>query len=269
MYYGVSHQYWGLDKQALSVPEFAGNLGSDCLTDKELPKACVYKDFNFSKTVLLFGDSYAAQISQAVADAAKNQKWNSVVWKANGCYILSASRIEEDTNKSGITSNCIQANHLARNWIDKNKPDLIIISQYTRNTMPLDDIKLALIELQGMASHVLLIENIPVFPDNKTFMISRPISQQLFSSGVAFPKFVLESEMDNSNSNASDLLSNWAVDNGIPTIDFRDIFCKSGVCTRFLPNVGWLYKDVDHLSVDGAQLTTSQIESFLKGVKVN
>ena len=90
MYFGVSHQYWGLDKQAVLIPKFAGNLDSDCLRDAELPNACIYKNLNFNKTVFLFGDSHAAQISQAVADAAKIQKWNSVVWKNTGCYILSA-----------------------------------------------------------------------------------------------------------------------------------------------------------------------------------
>jgi hypothetical protein len=264
MYHGVSHQYWGLDKEAVLVPKFAGDLDPGCLRDAELPDACVYKNLNFNKTLFLFGDSHASQISQAVADAARNQKWNSVVWKDTGCHILSASRIKEDINKTQMPPNCIKANQLARNWINKNKPDLIIISQYTKNTMLLDDLKRALIELKSMTLQVLLIENNPVFSDYKTFMVSKPILQQLFSPKVAFPETMLESEMDNTNLNASDLISNWASDNGISTMDFKDIFCKSGTCTRFLPNIGWLYKDVDHLSVEGAQLTTPQIELFLK-----
>jgi hypothetical protein len=269
MYFGVSNQYWGLDKQAVSVPKFAGDLDSDCFRDAELPNACVYKNLNHGKTLFLFGDSHAAQISQAVADAATFQKWNSVVWKNTGCYILSASQIKEDENKSKIPPNCVQANQLARNWLDKNNPDLIIISQYTKSTMQLDDLKQALAELKNVTSHVLFIGNNPVFSDHKTFMVSRPIWQQLLSPKVTFPEFMLESEMDNTNSNTSNLLSNWADDNGISTMSFRDIFCRLGTCTRFLPDVGWLYRDVDHLSVEGAQLVTPKIELFLKSIKVN
>lgn len=269
MYFGVSRQYWGLDKQAILVPKFAGDLNSDCLYDTELPNACVYRNLNFDKTLFLFGDSHAAQISQAVADAAKIQKWDSVVWKNTGCHILSTSQIKEDANKIKTPANCIKANLLARNWINKNKPDLIIISQYTKNTMPLDDLKRALIELKSMAPRVLLIGNGPVFSDHKTFMVSKPILHQLFSPQANFPQTMFESEMDKSNLYASNLLSDWAANNGISTMDFGNIFCKSGTCTRFLPDIGWLYRDVDHLSVEGAQLTTPQIELFLKSIKVN
>ena len=264
MNYGVSQYYWGLDKQANSLPQFAGFLDPNCARDKELPSACLYKNANFRKTVLLFGDSHAAQISQAVADAAKNQNWNAVVWKQSGCNVLPLMRIQD--SKSHLPINCLNSNLLVRSWVKKNKPDLIIISQYTKKNMSLTDLQSALLEFKYLAPDILLIENNPVFPDSKTFMVSEPILKQVISPVVSYPVFIPELAMDSTNLNASNEIAQWANNNGIHTMNFSKIFCKSNLCTRFIPNLGWLYRDVDHLSVNGAKLTIPQIELFLKSM---
>jgi len=264
MNYGVDRQYWGLDKQANILPPFAGFLDPKCARDKDLPSACLYKNVKFRKTVLLFGDSHAAQISQAVADAAKNQNWNAVVWKQSGCNVLPLIRIED--SKSHLSNNCFNSNLLVRSWVKKNKPDLIIISQYTKRNMSLSDLKTAILEFKYLVPDILFIENNPVFPDSKTFMVSKPILQQLISPVVSYPIFVQESAMDSTNLDASNEISKWANNNGIHTMNFSKIFCKANLCTRFLPSLGWLYRDVDHLSVNGASLTIPKIELFLKSL---
>jgi hypothetical protein len=77
------------------------------------------------------------------------------------------------------------------------------------------------------------------------------------------PKSFQQSIMQTRDKNASDLLANWARGNGIFTISFDSLFCEKGVCSRY-SDKGWLYRDDDHFSVVGAELTIPQISSFLK-----
>jgi hypothetical protein len=69
--------------------------------------------------------------------------------------------------------------------------------------------------------------------------------------------------MQTVDKNASDLLANWGRSNGIFTINFDSLFCEQGVCSRY-SDKGWLYRDYDHFSVVGAELTIPQISAFLK-----
>lgn len=61
--------------------------------------------------------------------------------------------------------------------------------------------------------------------------------------------------MDTADSGASASLIGWARQNSIQTMDVSNVFCQNGMCVRRL-NGKWLYKDSDHLSIDGANLTS-------------
>jgi hypothetical protein len=69
--------------------------------------------------------------------------------------------------------------------------------------------------------------------------------------------------MQTVDKNASELLANWARNNGILTMSFNSLFCKKGFCSRY-SDKGWLYQDDDHLSIVGAKLTIPQLTAFLK-----
>ncbi len=73
--------------------------------------------------------------------------------------------------------------------------------------------------------------------------------------------------MEAVDNHASDLLANWGRNIGISTMNFSDIFCKNGICTRYLKGK-WLYRNVGHLSVDGAALTIPQFSTYLKKLSV-
>jgi peptidoglycan/LPS O-acetylase OafA/YrhL len=249
----VKNQYWGLDK-TIQQPTYAGALDPNCARDSEMGPPCVYTTTGATKTVLLIGDSHAGHISQAVADAAKSTKWNAVVWTHSGCHVQFQRSIPEQ-----VSDNCIDINNSMKKWVEQNKPNAIIVSQFVYFDSSQNDLRDALTTLRLIVPNILLIGNNPIFPDGKDFMVGRPIVMPAYKP----PKSFQQSIMQTVDKNASDLLANWARGNGVFTISFDSLFCEKGVCSRY-SDKGWLYRDDDHFSVVGAELTIPQISSFLK-----
>jgi peptidoglycan/LPS O-acetylase OafA/YrhL len=250
---GKKAQYWGLDRN-IQQPTYAGELDPKCVRDSKIGPPCVYKTTGATKTVLLIGDSHAGHISQAVVDAAQSTNWNAVVWVHSDCHVQFRQSI-----KGQIPDNCIEINNQMKKWVLQNTPDLVIVSQFVYSDSNQGDLRDALSSLKLIIPNVLLVENNPVFPDVKDFMVSRPIVMPAYKP----PKSFQQSMMQTEHVNASHLLANWARGNGIFTISFDSLFCKKRVCNRY-SNKGWLYRDDDHFSVVGAALTIPQLSAFLK-----
>ena len=250
---GKKARYWGLDKNIQQLTS-AGALDPKCPRDSEMGPPCVYKTTGATKTVLLIGDSHAGHISQAVVDAAKRTKWNAVVWTHSGCHIQFQRSIPEQ-----VSDNCIDINNSMKKWVEENRPYAIIVSQFVYSDSSQNDLRDALMALRLIVPNILLIENNPIFPDEKDFKFERPIVMPAYKP----PKSFRQSIMQTVDKKASDLLANWARSNGIFTISFDSLFCENGVCSRY-SDKGWLYQDDDHFSVVGADLTIPQISEFLK-----
>jgi peptidoglycan/LPS O-acetylase OafA/YrhL len=250
--YGQKKQYWGLDRN-IPQPSYAGFLDPNCDRDSRNGQPCTYANKGATKSVLLLGDSHAGHISQAVIDAAKLVNWNSVTWTHSGC----AFQVLDQEKK--VRDICIKNNRQAVEWILRNTPNLIIVSQSISSESNLSDLENALSAIHSIVPNILLIENTPKFPDGKDFMVSR----SLLMSPYEPPKSFLLTEMESSSKYSSNQLAMWARGNGISTMDFTPLFCGKKICSRF-SNGLWLYRDTGHLSVDGAELTIPQIENFLK-----
>jgi peptidoglycan/LPS O-acetylase OafA/YrhL len=251
---GVKNQYWGLAK-SIQQPTYAGTLDPTCLRDSYNGPPCFYRNPGATKTVLLIGDSHAGHISQAFVDAAKNSIWNAVVWTHSGCHVQ-FQRTRPDKN---VLDTCIDVNMSMKKWVKENKPNAIIVSQFVHFDSSQNDLRDALLTLRSLVPNLLLIENIPVFPDEKDYNVPRPI----FMSTYKPPKSFKQSMMQTKDENASDALASWARSNRIFTMSFDSLFCQRGFCNRYSER-GWLYRDDDHLSVIGAELTIPQLSAFLK-----
>ena len=249
---GFNQQYWGLYRDIQPPPD-AGSLDPNCNRVSEIGPPCFYTTTGATKTVLLIGDSHAGHISQAVVDAAHKSKWNAVIWTHPGCHIQF-----KRSNSAKVSDNCLNINLSMKKWVEENNPFAIIVSQFVRSDSSQDDLRNALSTLRLVVPKLLLIENNPIFPDKKDFMIDRPIVMPVYDP----PKTFLQSRMQTEDKNASDSLANWARSNGIFTLSFDSLFCVKGSCTRY-SDKGWLYRDVDHLSVVGAELTIPRISAFL------
>ncbi len=250
---GVKKQYWGLDRN-IPVPSYAGDLDPKCDRDSEIGPPCFYPNSGASKTVLLLGDSHAAHFSQAVVDAAKNASWNAVVWAHSSCHVLFQRSFKEQ-----VSDDCLRINNEMRNWVLKNRPNVIIISQFVYSNLPQVNFRNTLLTLKSIVPNILLIENTPVFPDGKDFMIPRP----LIMSAYQAPKSFKLSEMQTKDKNASNQLASWARTNAISTMNLDALFCAKEDCTRYAGS-DWLYIDDNHLSVAGAALAIPKLSNFLK-----
>lgn len=251
---GNKHQYFGLNRN-IPQPEYAGYSDPKCLRDSETGPPCIY-NFGSKNTILLVGDSHAGHISQAVIDSAKYAGFNAVIWTHSGCPV----QFEESDSVRAkfITNNCILINQQMKTWVENNKPNIIIISQFVYLNSDQSKLRSAISALQLINPNILLIENTPIFritPFNRTI-----ISMILQSSPS---KIVSKSSMDNKHTKASDDLSLWAKNNGISTMNFNSLFCNINTCTMY-SDAGWLYRDNDHFSLSGAEITIPQLKNFLE-----
>ena len=249
---GTQNRYFGLDRNLIK-PAYAGFIDPSCRRDSKDGPPCTYKHFGATRTVLLVGDSHAGHISQAVIDAAKNLRWNAVVWTHSGCRVqFEGSTSDQDSD------DCIKVNRQMKSWVSQNKPDAIIVSQFVHHDSSQEALRRALTALSKLTPSVLLIENSPIFPDGKEFMVSRPLIMQPYNPPKEFPI----QEMQFIDAQASKDLAIWAKKNRILTMDFSSLFCDNTSCFRYADS-GWLYQDDGHFSVLGAALTIPQLQSYL------
>jgi hypothetical protein len=250
--------------QNIDQAPYAGHVDSNCAYDSEEGPPCLINHFGAVGTALLIGDSHAGALSLAFIQAAKESNFNSVVWTHSGCPILFRK-----LSNINVSDNCISNNLKMKEWVLENQPDKIVISQFLRDlrldpkASTLDqqftELKNAILHLQDTSKNLVIIENNPIFPDDQDFMVPRPLAMPKYKA----PKKFLRSEMQNIYKNYSTRFSLWANSNYIPTANFTDIFCDSEFCNRFsYPN--WLYHDVDHLSIFGAEKTVPELVKVLK-----
>ncbi|CAN2246152.1 COG1835 Predicted acyltransferases [actinobacterium SCGC AAA044-D11] len=250
---GARNNYWGWDKN-IEIPPDPGDIDRDCNRNVIMGPPCMYYSNEAKKTVLLIGDSHARHISQSVVDAAKNANWNSVVWTLSACHFQFNRTVQKE-----VSDECMDRNKEIMSWIEENTPDLVIVSQFIYKSSTQKDLREALLKLRSTTSNILLVENNPVFPDKKDFMISRPLLMKPHIPAKSFPI----SKMHNMDTKASNSFATWAKNNRIYTVDFSSLFCSTNECTRYSKEKGWLYRDVDHFSVAGAELLRPQLTTFL------
>jgi hypothetical protein len=254
---GYNNRYWGLMK-GIPQPADPANLDPNCARTSNTGPPCSYLVPSSTQTLLLIGDSHAGAISQMVIDVAKKQNWNAIIWTAADCRV----NFTLNRNDPALTR-CINQNKRKLRWVAENKPNLIIVSQFVHDYESKTDLKNALRVLKKNVSNLLLIENTPVFPDNKDFMIDRPLLMPPYNP----PKEFLASAMQSESEEASDDLAEWARNNQISTMNFDSLFCNARNCSRYSGGV-WLYRDDDHLSPAGANQAAPQMINFLKKLKI-
>lgn len=249
---GLSNKYFGLDRN-ISRPVATWDLNPNCHQRAAYKSPCTYSKVGAGGTVLLIGDSHASHIAHAVINAASNINYSSQIWAVPGCHF----RFQKN-NSNQDSIECSQSNQHLMTWVDKNKPDIIIFSEYVKVNTPLKELQDSLLMIKSVVPKILLIENNPIFIDD-------PFDRSIFSMILqdSPSKTVSKSNMDYSDKLASHELSAWAKNNQINTLNFDSVFCGKRTCKRF-SDQGWLYSDQGHLSVVGAALTISQIENSLR-----
>jgi peptidoglycan/LPS O-acetylase OafA/YrhL len=240
----VQRNYWGLKIDYAQAPSALGNL-NDCEEDPILRQIICMDANNVKlKTVLLMGDSHAEHLRFALREAAMNADWNSV-------YI--GGKIESLNTEKRVS---------IEEWLQSNKVDLIIISQFWNETTLRDEVANNLVYLKTLVPNVLLLENNPIWPDSARFRLAG----YLIAPQDFLPKTFPSSQMRFTEKNISDQISKLAIENGIDAMNFDELFCSSNTCTRYSKS-GWLYNDYNHFSTAGANLTIPLFKKYLGELK--
>jgi hypothetical protein len=241
----------------MQPPQGAFNFRSGCSGIGDLSEPCLVGISGARQTVLLIGDSHATHISQTVIDVAANRSWNTAVWTKGSCPI----QFKQSFKKS-LPDRCIEQNLDILSWAQKQKPSVIIVSQFVKDDSSQIDLRNALATLRLMTPNVLLIENTPVFPDKNRFMVRLPLLFPRYHPPKSFP----QSKMVAMDKFASDELGEWARENQIDTMNLSQLYCNDNLCRRFSDD-GWLYSDEDHLSLEGARLAAPLFDDYLKSIE--
>jgi peptidoglycan/LPS O-acetylase OafA/YrhL len=248
---GSANEYWGLERKT-SQPPVAWNLDSECVRMSGLnDPPCLYKIEGATKTVLLIGDSQAAQFSQAIIESSKKARWNSAIWTMASCNLALSDR------QGKISQLCLKRNTSILNWIKEQEPSLVIISQYNRNDLPQVEMKNAVMKIKEFVPSILVVGNTPIFSDER-YMASPALFQELYQA----PTRIKSSEMNNTNVAISNLFLAEMAFQGIQTVNLNSLWCSVHYCNRY-DHQGWLFFDTVHLSVFGARLSEPYFTEFL------
>ena len=249
--FSANNNYWGINSN-IPRPAVAWDLNPECPPMSKRIAPCFYGASGKPKT-LLIGDSQAAQISQVYRESAKHKGFNPGVWTLATCEfnLLPGDVFGEDPG-------CQKHNRRVFSWILNNKPELVMVAQYIKPESNSEDLAESIFKLSQAGVRTVLIENIPIFPDEDLFMKNTTQLQLLLGQSYIPPKKFLRSEMLLSFADASNAVSKLVLSSGIQTIKLADIFCNAEECTRFAAG-RWLYWDNHHLSVHGAELLRNRL----------
>jgi peptidoglycan/LPS O-acetylase OafA/YrhL len=252
MLIGANSNYWGLSSTP-QTPKVGWEIDPACAIMSKPPLGpCIYNQEKNSKSVLLIGDSHAAQFSDVVKKVATNQGWNAVVWTMAGCAVI----FQQDPPQ--ISEKCLTRNLQIYQWIRTNRPDMVIVSQYNGYFLDLKLVQEALLSIQPLTKKVVLIGNTPVFPDAR-FMQTTSILGPSYNAPKSYPI----RKMDSENSIFSRELLNWARGEGMTAVDLNSLWCDSQKCIRFSKGK-WLWSDRDHLSASGARIAEPRFAALLQ-----
>lgn len=236
--FGAGSNLFGLDRNP-KQPPYAGDLDKSCNRDSEDGGPCSYRIDKPQHTLLLVGDSHAFHVSQAVIDAANAEQTDAVIWKNMACI-----------NSVTDSQSFICRNRLSKlmRYVSTNSVDIVLFSFYVKETSDIDSVKKMILAVSEYVPNIRVLGQTPVFPDENKFFVSRPIVMEPYNAPTKFSV----SEMNLESVSAGNNFENWATIFGFEVLETRSTFCDDQFCSRY-ENDQWLFRDDDHLSVDGAK----------------
>jgi peptidoglycan/LPS O-acetylase OafA/YrhL len=238
----TNKSYFGLMKIE-SKPTASWDIDKSCGSNY-VPSPCEFRNTLEDRSILLVGDSHAAQISQTLKQVAKDSNYNLFVWSHCDFQILDEGNLQEKS--------CINNNFRIIDWIRKEKPEYVVISQRMHSNTPRVDVLSGVSAVVNSGSKVIFVGNNPVFPDGAKFLTN------VFVGKYHPPKEFNINRMDQDSILAAHKFEFLSSMPHVTYVDTLALICKNGICSRH-KNGEWLYWDAGHLSIYGADL----IEPFL------
>jgi peptidoglycan/LPS O-acetylase OafA/YrhL len=255
-----NQMYWGVNG-LVATPPYAGDIDLRCNIQSLSGPPCVYG--NGPKTVLLIGDSRAGQFGQALLDAGREEGWRVVIWTHDACRFQVTNQTK--SIRADVLAYCQENNKLKLAWIKRNKPELVILSQYRNNSQGNFDIEFGFKILKDSAKKVYVLGQIPDFPDGNVYMQPKLVWQKSYLPPTSFP---VAPPSPGLTSMAATLengqeFRRLVQKTGLNYLDTANFFCDEVACLRYKDGQ-WLYKDGTHLSIYGARLLIPTFTQLLK-----
>jgi peptidoglycan/LPS O-acetylase OafA/YrhL len=246
---------WPQNSDDSKAPIFATATDKQCQVLTDFGPPCLYMSRNNKETVLLIGDSHAAQYASTLRESARKSGYNLVIWTHQDCPLSTPAN-------SDLNQNCKKINAQRLKLVDRISPSKLVVSMNVTGNSNIRSMVEALKAVQDKQSaredDVLLIGNNPVFPDS-AFQISPP----LFNVNKTDRKAFMLSEMNHSADSKSTSLLTKAGESNILVLNPSSIFCANDKCVRWQDS-NWLYVDATHLSISGANLLAPAILKYLE-----
>jgi hypothetical protein len=224
------------------------------------PEPCKYGNQKSGKSILLIGDSHAASASKAIISLGDSNDMNTFIFTVAGCgFVLNSKDLKSSYSYPHLTSDCIKHNQSILNFVQNDKPTVIIYYYRSSSPMVLPNNLKSRTQYNEMVLKnlkVLMKENIEVIHiGNGPELL--PIVTRVQDWANSKAKFSNIPFKDNSfweNNRVTDYYLNTL-----------NIFCPKKAC-RNNSNEGWLFHDTDHLSEVGANSLIPELDPIIKAI---
>jgi peptidoglycan/LPS O-acetylase OafA/YrhL len=260
--------FWGFNNLN-SQPKYAGDADPNCDRTAVIEKPCTYLKHESAPTLHLVGDSHAAALASALVVAGEQLRFNVKVWSYKGCKYLDPRILSKSKSKlySDPNDNCFRRDSAFREYIASHPEDIVFGAWRSQDCesneflgfcgIPFVELQLnSYRELASQGNRVIVFTPVPEFKDLKFFAPRSLLQSEYQASDFEFKeKMLFQAFLD------EDYMI--AHSDGLTIISSESILCKASLCTR-KEGDEWLYRDTNHLSVQGANLFIPQIIQALQ-----
>lgn len=260
---GVRSNYWQTNANG-KQPVDAGLLDPNC-ERMNSTTPCSYPVDNPKGEALLIGDSHAGAISEAFITSMKTVHFSSYVWSKGACQPI---RIQ-DLNPKDVkilrydeelvlgSQSCEAHNADIWSWVKQHPKAIVFVNVRSSSDRPSampaltfrELLATNLIDLSSLAKRLIFIGPSPEFPDSAAFFSSPRLLWQL---SEPYPRDYPTIRMDRNSFQDDEYFSQRFRNTKVEYQSVKTIFCSSTACSRW-SNLGWLYRDGNHLSILGAE----------------
>ena len=233
-----------------------------CILDlgEATPKRCVYGDPNGSVTIVLFGDSHAAEWMPAMDQVARQNGWRLIVHTKKACPTA-----EIPTEKDPNRTDCVPWREAVIQQIAQLQPDLVVMSAYRYkqvgaaagrdpDTVWREGIDLTVSKVRPLTRHLLLLGDSATPLDDVPSCLAGNLSNvstcMNTRDGAVRPgRLAVE----------RDVAAQYDAD-FIPTSDWM---CTDTSCPVIVGNV-LMYRDNSHITATASVLLAPYIDAALR-----
>lgn len=225
--------------------------------------SCVYGDPDGEHTVVLLGDSHAAQWFPALQEVSEDRGWRLVVLTKSACAFTSASVLWTGDDPY---PECSEWNEAVLDSVAELEPDLALVSSSVRTkpASPGDDPGKT--QSEGLAEqwskatpHIgrfLVLRDTPLMP-NDLYTCLEDNGGDLSECDVARSEAF---DRDDPQVPAAN-----ALDGTVHLLDMSDRFCAGGACSPVIGNVV-VFRDSHHMTASYSRLLADELEDRIDAV---